>query len=133
MVKVGESNAKAARAIGMKQNKLLGKLVGTARVAGTRSSIATKGTVSDKMLKSITSIKPPTDLMDKIIGKKTGQKTLEGKFVDGGKRAGGLLQKLQTSNAKDTNVEKSKRRKQLGLGIKASIATITSVLISELL
>ena len=45
-----------------------------------------------------------------------------------GPRAGGLLQKLQTANAKDANVEKSRRRKQLSLGIKASVATITSLL-----
>ena len=52
MVKVGEGTAKALRAMGAKQNKLLGKLVGTARVAGTRSSVATKGSVLDKLLTS---------------------------------------------------------------------------------
>ena len=52
MVKVGEGTAKALRAMGAKQNKLLGKLIGTARVAGTRSSVATKGSVLDKLLTS---------------------------------------------------------------------------------
>ena len=52
MVKVGESTAKTLRAMGAKQNKLLGKLIGTARVAGTRSSVATKGSMLDKLLTS---------------------------------------------------------------------------------
>lgn len=67
-------------------------------------------------------------LLEKLIGKKTGQKTLEGKFVEGGKRVGGLLQKLQTDNEKDKKTEKSRRRKQLNLAPKAAIASIASLL-----
>ena len=66
-------------------------------------------------------------LLEKFIGKKTGQKTLSGDFIDG-KRTGGLVQKLQEGVAKDTNVEKSKRRQGLKFAPKAALASIASLL-----
>lgn len=72
--------------------------------------------------------KKQTELLEKIIGKKTGQKTLEGKFVDGAKRTGGLLQKLQISNLRDEKAEKTRRRKNQNLGIKSAISTMAGYL-----